>query len=393
MISPDLPGGPDAAQEASAQKAAAPVDLPQITPPSAVVPRATAVAVAVAAGLMFALLTIWIARRGPSVPAVDEHIHRWVVSHRSRGGVRIARGVTWGGVTRVVLPALIAVGALATRGGRDTNRRLAAGLLLSCVASLGVYAEIRINALVGRGRPPVADWAAWPAARRFPRSTPRPPRCSPCPAPGRSPPGSRRAGRAARSGRRRRLRGRGGLVTGVAGRALAHRRHRRLAFRPGLVGRQYRGDPHAAPALRQPPGRAIARLILPPASGGRPASQAAAQAVPRGPPVRVINDPVQGSCPQPLPGCRAAGPVRHDSPWRSRSVAAAVVPRGEPRGLLPERRERICRVQEVGHVIVMPVEVLAPQPQPQVPRECPRAVSEAGGVAGLAGIGLRVEHG
>jgi membrane-associated phospholipid phosphatase len=173
MISPDLPGAPDAAQEAVAQEAvapeaAAPVDLPQITPPSAVVPRATAVAVAVAAGLMFALLTIWIARRGPSVPAVDEHIHRWVVSHRSRGSVRIARAVTWGGVTRVVLPALIVVGALAARGGRDTNRRLAAGLLLSCVASLGVYAEIRINALVGRGRPPVADWAGVAGGPSFP---------------------------------------------------------------------------------------------------------------------------------------------------------------------------------------------------------------------------------
>src|ERR1700730_16405199 len=93
--------------------------------------RATAVIVPAAAGLTFALLTIWVAGQGSAVPGVDEHVHSWVISHRSPGSVTFARAVTWGGVTRVVLPALIAVGAVAAKGGRDIRRRLGPGLLLA----------------------------------------------------------------------------------------------------------------------------------------------------------------------------------------------------------------------------------------------------------------------
>jgi membrane-associated phospholipid phosphatase len=37
-----------------------------------------------------------------------------------------------------------------------------------CVASAGVYAELRINALVGRARPAVADWAGTAGGSSFP---------------------------------------------------------------------------------------------------------------------------------------------------------------------------------------------------------------------------------
>jgi membrane-associated phospholipid phosphatase len=130
--------------------------------------RASAAIVSVAAGLTFTLLTIWIAGRGSSVPSADEQVHSWVISHRSPGSVTFARDVTWGGVSRTVLPALVAVGAVAARGGRDYRRRLASGLLLSLVASAGVYAEARINVLVGRARPPVADWAGAAGGPAFP---------------------------------------------------------------------------------------------------------------------------------------------------------------------------------------------------------------------------------
>jgi membrane-associated phospholipid phosphatase len=130
--------------------------------------RAPAAVVSVVAGLTFALLTIWIAGRGSSVPWVDEHVHRWVISHRSPGSVTFARDVTWGGVSTIVLPALVAVGAVVARGGRDYGRRIASGLLLSLVASAGVYAEARVNALVGRARPPVADWAGVAGGSAFP---------------------------------------------------------------------------------------------------------------------------------------------------------------------------------------------------------------------------------
>ena len=172
-------------------------DLPRVTPPPVLSPAAAAV-VSVAAGVTFALLTVWVARQGPAVPAVDEHVHRWVISRRSPGSVAFARAVTWGGVTTVVLPALFAVGAVAVKGGRDVSRRFGSGLLLLCVASAGVYAELRINALVGRGRPAVADWAG--TDRRSPPATPPTPRCSrPC-VPGPSLPRSTPAGLVVRSG-------------------------------------------------------------------------------------------------------------------------------------------------------------------------------------------------
>lgn len=130
--------------------------------------RAAAVIVAAAAGLTFTVLTIWVAGRGSAVPRVDQELHSWVISHRGPASVSVARAVTWGGVTKIVLPALIVVGAVAPRGGPGIRRRLASGVLLSCVAGAGVYAEIRINALVGRHRPPVADWAGAAGGPSFP---------------------------------------------------------------------------------------------------------------------------------------------------------------------------------------------------------------------------------
>lgn len=151
-----------------AGESAVAVDLPLVTPPPSVLSPAVAAIVSVAGGVTFALLTVWVARQGPALPAVDEHVHRWVISHRSPGSVTFARAVTWGGVTTVVLPALVAVGAVAAKGGRDIKRRLGSGVLLLCVASAGIYAELRINALVGRGRPPFADWAGTAGGSSFP---------------------------------------------------------------------------------------------------------------------------------------------------------------------------------------------------------------------------------
>jgi len=152
------PAEPDGPGDSAAESAVM-TDLPQITPSQPAVSRTTAVIVSVAAGLTFALLTVWVVRRGSSVPGADEHIHSWVISHRGPGSITIARAFTWGGVTTVVLPALIAVGAVTARAGRHIGRRLGSGFLLSLVASTGVFTDIRINALVGRARPPVADWA------------------------------------------------------------------------------------------------------------------------------------------------------------------------------------------------------------------------------------------
>ncbi len=159
-----MPGPP----QESAVESAVNVDFAEITPPPRAVPPVAAVIVSAAAGLAFALLTTWIAERGSALPAVDEHIHQWVISRRDQASITIARACTRGGVTRVVLPALIAVGAVTARPGRDITRRLGSGLLLSLVASAGVLVEIRINALIGRARPPIADWAGAAGGPAFP---------------------------------------------------------------------------------------------------------------------------------------------------------------------------------------------------------------------------------
>lgn len=136
--------------------------------PAPVFSLATAAFVSAAAALTFAGLTIWIVRRGSSVPQVDHYLHHWAISQRSPGSMTAARAVTWGGATTVVLPALIVVGAVTARAGRDLTRRVTSGLVLVGIAGAGVYTETRINALVGRLRPPLADWAGVAGGPSFP---------------------------------------------------------------------------------------------------------------------------------------------------------------------------------------------------------------------------------
>lgn len=160
VVSPTAAGHPDAS--------AVVVDLGQVAPPpSGASPAADAIA-CVAGGLTFTLLTIWVVRQGSATAGMDEGIHAWALSHRTSASTTFARAVTWGGVTTVTLPALIAVGALAGKHGTDLRRRLGAGLLLSGVASAGVYLGLQINASVGRARPSPLDWAGAAGGPAFP---------------------------------------------------------------------------------------------------------------------------------------------------------------------------------------------------------------------------------
>jgi membrane-associated phospholipid phosphatase len=174
---PDAEPGSDAAAENAGQADLAPdsageatglADLPRLTPAHPPVQPAPAAALAVAAGLAFALLTVWVASRGTAVPALDEEIHRWALARRGPGTIAVARAARWGGTTYVVLPALIVIGAAAAPRGRGLARRLGSGLLPCLVASTGVYAEIWINHIIGRARPPVADWAGAAGGPSFP---------------------------------------------------------------------------------------------------------------------------------------------------------------------------------------------------------------------------------
>ena len=131
------------------------------------VPARPAAIMAACAGLAFAVLTIWIAGRGQHPPAADLDLHRWAVTHRDNASDAAARAVTWGGVRNVVLAALLLSGIAAPRG-LALLPRLNAALALVVIAGAGIAAESGINSLIGRGRPPVTDWAGSAAGASFP---------------------------------------------------------------------------------------------------------------------------------------------------------------------------------------------------------------------------------
>jgi membrane-associated phospholipid phosphatase len=148
--------------------AGTPPVLPDLAPAPAPVSRRAAATVAAAAALGFTALTVGIAWHGAAVPAVDEHLHAWVLAHRGPGSAAVARAVRWGGVSWVVLPALIPVGAAVAGTGRDLARRAGLGLLLCLIASTGDFVEVQVNGAVGRLRPPTADWAGAAAGPSYP---------------------------------------------------------------------------------------------------------------------------------------------------------------------------------------------------------------------------------
>jgi membrane-associated phospholipid phosphatase len=130
-------------------------------------PLRPAALVLAVAGLGFALLAVWIGLHGRPQPAVDLSLHRWVVSHRGRTGERIARIVRWAGMSEVVLVAVFVVGLRASIR-RGVVPRLNSALALTAIAGAGIAVEDGINTLIGRARPPMADWAGPAGGASFP---------------------------------------------------------------------------------------------------------------------------------------------------------------------------------------------------------------------------------
>lgn len=143
-------------------------DTPKVAPGRTVFTPINSLIVAVIAGFSFLLLAFWISRKGAAVPGVDLSIHKWVMARRNSTNIKFARGVTWGGVTQIMLPILIIVGVLATDVGHTFTRRLKSGVLIALVASGGAYLGLQINHLEGRVRPPIADWAGTAGGPSFP---------------------------------------------------------------------------------------------------------------------------------------------------------------------------------------------------------------------------------
>jgi membrane-associated phospholipid phosphatase len=127
-------------------------------------PVAWAVVMTVA-GTAFALLAFWVGRG--SRPAVDEEMHRWVLAHRDSFSITVARTATWAGISKIVLPAVFVAGWLIGTG-RGVRGRVAAALAAGLTAATGVLAESQVNAVIGRVRPPAADWAGSAGGPAFP---------------------------------------------------------------------------------------------------------------------------------------------------------------------------------------------------------------------------------
>ena len=138
----------------------APLD-PAVVVPGAEVDR-RARWVVLGCGVAMAVLTVAVAREQPAVIDLDLDLHGAALAHRGPLDSALALTVTWAGATYVALPVLLAVGSLAPTGRRTLRDRLGAGLLLAGTASLGIYAGLLVNHLVGRARPPYEDW--WGAA-------------------------------------------------------------------------------------------------------------------------------------------------------------------------------------------------------------------------------------
>jgi len=159
---------PGAALEAAAaDEAEEAADALPLAPPPAVSPVAAGL-VAGVAGLAFALLAVWVAEHGTTAPWIDESIHRWVVAHRDPVSITIASDLRWGGVTRIVLPLLVPVGALAAAPGSGLSRRVRSGLMLCAIAGAGIGVEAEVNHIIGRARPPILDWAGAASGASFP---------------------------------------------------------------------------------------------------------------------------------------------------------------------------------------------------------------------------------
>lgn len=143
-------------------------DAPIVAPGRTLFTPRNCLMVAAVSGIAFALLAIWVARHGNNAPGIDQSLHSWVMSHRNSVNIKFARGVTWGGVTQIVLPILILVGLIATEAGHTFTRRLKSGIVIALLASVGAYLGLQINHLEGRVRPPIADWAGTAGGPSFP---------------------------------------------------------------------------------------------------------------------------------------------------------------------------------------------------------------------------------
>ncbi|MEW2620385.1 phosphatase PAP2 family protein [Streptomyces sp. NPDC048106] len=126
---------------------------------------ASAAAVGLIAWTAFAALTLVVVfRHGTPLPP-DRALLAWSLGHRPPTAAAAARGLTDTG-TGVVPYALVVVAGLIA--GRTTRQRTAAVVLGLLCLGLGQAVRYGVMDLVGRARPPHADWRALASGWSYP---------------------------------------------------------------------------------------------------------------------------------------------------------------------------------------------------------------------------------
>ena len=128
------------------------------------VARVRTVTVATAAFLLLVLLMAVVLHDGRPF-GVDLTLHRWSVAHRP-GGVRRAAAVITATGTGVVPYLLAAIAGLVT--GRGSRGRALTAVWAMLVLLVIQLARLGLAYLVGRHRPPAADWAVHVSGCAFP---------------------------------------------------------------------------------------------------------------------------------------------------------------------------------------------------------------------------------
>ncbi|WP_089103526.1 phosphatase PAP2 family protein [Streptomyces hyaluromycini] len=121
--------------------------------------------VAFGAWAAFAVLALVVTGRHGAPFGLDRTLLAWSLAHRPDVAVAVARGVTATG-TGVVPYALVVAAGLVV--GRTRRQRLVAALLGAACLALGQAARSALMELIGRARPPQADWQTSASGWSFP---------------------------------------------------------------------------------------------------------------------------------------------------------------------------------------------------------------------------------
>ncbi|ANP51262.1 undecaprenyl-diphosphatase [Streptomyces griseochromogenes] len=120
---------------------------------------------AVGAWTAFGVLALFVAGKKDSPRFLDHGLLAWSAGHRPKMAVAVARGLTATGTGVVPYALVVLAGLLA---GRTRRQRLVGALLAAACLVTGQSVRYDVMELIGRTRPPYADWQTHASGWSFP---------------------------------------------------------------------------------------------------------------------------------------------------------------------------------------------------------------------------------